>query len=114
MPASASGRASGKVVPITVTANVRALQAVGGVPAVEVAHVNTDAAGFYSLSLPIASPRLAAYSTTLPLTFNPQSGTAAKYTLEASASGYATQSKPLITVGAVPLLNNDFTLVPGP
>jgi len=82
---------------------VRALQAVGSVPQVEVATVNVDAiSGEYSLILPTASPRLAAYSTTLPLTFAPQDATARLYTLEASATGFATQPRAIdLTAGNV-------------
>jgi hypothetical protein len=73
-------------------ATVRALQAVGSVPAVEIGFVNSNATGGYTISLPTAAPRLASFSTTLPLTFNAQSASAAKYTLQASAAGYASKS----------------------
>jgi uncharacterized protein DUF4382 len=112
MPASTTGIANGKVLPASASGAVRALQQVGAVPTIEVAHVNADASGNYSLTLPLDAPRLATYSTTLPLTFNAQPASAAKYTLEASAAGYATQTR-AVTVGAAPV-TNDFTLVPAP
>lgn len=108
------GTVGGTVLPVIASASVRALQAVGTVPKVEVAHVNADATtGIYTLSLPIEAPRLAAYSATLPLAFSPQNGNAAAYTLEAFASGYVTQTKP-VTASTTPSNNNDFTLVAAP
>ena len=111
LPVSTVGTASGTVLPLAAFASVRATQVVGTVPKVEVAHVNADAlTGVYSLSLPIGAAQLASYSTTLPLVFAPQPGSAAAYTLEAFASGYVTQTR-AVTVGAVPIVN-DFVLVP--
>lgn len=113
LPVSITGTASGKVLPIAASGSVRALQVVGSVPKIEVAHVNADATtGNYSLTLPTAAPRLATYSTTLPLIFSAQPGSAANYTLEAFAIGYVTQTK-AVTVGAAPVVN-DFTLVAVP
>ncbi len=105
--------ANGKVLPIAASASVRALQASAAYRKIEVAHDNGDATtGNYSLTLPITAPRLATYSTTLPLTFSSQSASAANYTLEAFATAYVTQSK-AVTIGAVPVVN-DFTLVAVP
>jgi hypothetical protein len=113
LPTSPMGVATGKVLPLDVGAAVRALQAVGTVPKVEIGHDNADATtGEYSLSLPRDAARLAAYSTTLPLVFAPQSATAAAYTLEAFANGYVTQTKGA-TVGAADVVN-DFTLILAP
>jgi len=113
LASAASGTVNGTVLPVAASASVRALQAVGTVPKVEVAHVNADATtGAYSLSLPIDAARLATYSATLPLTFAPQPATDADYTLEAFATGYVTQTTP-VTVGAVPVVKN-FTLVLAP
>jgi hypothetical protein len=112
MPPSGTGVANGKVLPASAMGAVRALQQVGSVPAVEVAHVNADAAGSYALTLALDSPRLVTYSSTLPLTFATEDATAAKYTLEASATGYAPQTA-AITVGAAPV-TNDFTVVAAP
>jgi hypothetical protein len=80
------------------TGVVRALQAVGSVPVVEVATVNVDGmTGAFALRLPTAAPRLAAYSATLPLAFATPASPPADfgYTLQASATGYATQSQPI-------------------
>ena len=113
LPVSTTGIANGKVLPFAASGSVRALQVVGSVPKIEVAHVNADATtGNYSLTLATAAPRLATYSTMLPLIFNAQSGSAATYTLEAFAIGYVTQTK-AVTVGPAPVVN-DFTLVPVP
>jgi len=113
LPAAVTGVANGKVLPIAASASIRALQAVGSVPKIEVAHDNADATiGNYSFTLPITAPLLATYSTTLPLTFSSQAASAANYTLEAFATGYVTQSK-AVTIGAVPVVN-DFTLVAVP
>ena len=112
LPVAVTGVANGKILPIAASASIRALQAVGSVPKIEVAHDNADATiGNYSLTLPITASRLATYSMILPLTFSPQPG-AANYTLEAFATGYVTQSK-AVTIGAVPVVN-DFMLVAVP
>jgi hypothetical protein len=113
LPPSPMGVAKGKVLPLDVGAAVRALQAVGTVPKVEIGHDNADAVtGEYALSLPRDGARLAAYSTTLPLAFASQNASAAAYTLEAFASGYVMQTKG-VTVGASEVVN-DFTLVLAP
>jgi Domain of unknown function (DUF4382) len=113
LPTSPMGVAKGKVLPLDVGAAVRALQAVGTVPKVEIGHDNADAVtGEYTLSLPREGARLAAYSTTLPLAFASQNATAATYTLEAFATGYVMQTKG-VTVGATEVVN-DFTLVLAP
>lgn len=78
------------------TAVVRALQAVGSVPAVEVATTNVNPTdGSYTLTLPTAAPLLATYALPLPLTFaSPASPPADfSYRLEASAIGYVTQTQ---------------------
>lgn len=108
MPTSPSGSVSGTVSPAAAaaTGSVRALQTVGGVAAVETAHTNTDTTtGMYSLSLPTAAPRLLAYSNPLatPLNFQVQGANAAKYRLEASASGYkASLGSEIIAVDGTP------------
>jgi Domain of unknown function (DUF4382) len=113
LPVAVTGVANGKILPISASASIRALQAVGSVPKIEVAHDNADATiGNYSLTLPITAPRLATYSIMLPLTFSSQAASAANYTLEAFATGYVTQSK-AVTIGAMPVVN-DFTLVAVP
>lgn len=89
--------ASGTLGPVAAreTAVVRALQNVGGtVVEVDTSNVNATS-GAYALQLPLAAPLRAAYSATLPLAFaSPASPPADfRYTLEALASGYATQTQ---------------------
>ena len=118
MPTSTSGTLTGNVGPAGATATglVRALQAVGTVPAVEVARVNVNPLnGDYSLFLPTAAPRLLVYSSSMvtPLNFQTQNASAGKYRLEASATGYQTQlgSEITVTFGSI-LPNQNFTLIP--
>lgn len=94
----ASRRASGTLGPeaARATGTVRALQAVGSVPVVEIATVNVDGeTGAYALRLPTAAPRLAAYSATLPLAFATPASPPADfgYTLQASATGFVSQTQ---------------------
>ncbi len=118
IPSSQSGTVTGNVGPVAArdTGLVRALQAVGTVPVVEVAHVNVvQATGDYSLQLPVEAPRLLAYSNPLvwPLNFQAQSASAGKYKLEASASGFTKQTGSEITVTSGSVLGNqNFTLAP--
>jgi len=100
MPASAllipSRTVTGTIDPLAArdTAEVRATQAVG-VPAVEVAFRNVNSlTGIYTLLLSRDAPRLAAYSTTLPLTFTAQTATEGQYTLQARATGSAPKAEP--------------------
>jgi hypothetical protein len=118
MPTSQSGTVNGNVGPAGTheTGSVRALQAVGAVPAIEVAAVNVDSiTGNYSLFLPTAAPRLLAYANPMvtPLGFQPQAASAGKYKVEASATGYVTQLGIEVTAifGAITLVPN-FTLAP--
>lgn len=113
--APASRSASGTLGPAAAreSAEVRALQAVGSVPAVEIAHDNVDAmTGAWQLALPTDAPRLANFSTTLPLSFAAQPGAAGKYTLQARAPGYVAQT--VAADVAVANVTRDFTLVVAP
>ena len=120
MPTSTSGTVAGNVGPAAARASgsVRALQTVGTVPAVEVAQVNVDpATGDYTQLLPTAAPRLLTYANPMvtPLNFVAQAANAAKYKLEASATGYQTQLGAEITVvPAATLGGQNFTLVVAP
>lgn len=122
VPASAFGTVEGNVGPAaarnTETAAIRALQAVGAIPAVEVGHVNVAPdTGNYSLRLAVAEPLLVNYATpwNLPIVFQTPGGNAGKYKLEASATGYATQTGSVITVTDGGTLSaQDFTLVLAP
>lgn len=113
LPDSATGVAGGTVGPagaLDALPSVRALQAIGSLPVVEVAHVNVDPdTGTYAFTLPTAPARLAAFSTTLPLTFAVQ-GTKSSYALQAFAAGYVTQTTAPLDV---PVTQN-FTLVLAP
>jgi len=117
MPASQSGTLTGNVGPAGARDSgvARAMQAVGTVPAVEVAHANVDlTTGDYSLFLPTAAPRLLTYSNPLvtPLNFQEQAASAGKYKVEASAAGYVTQlgDEVTATFGAITPVPN-FTLI---
>jgi hypothetical protein len=97
------------------SAVVRALQAVGGVPAVQVGPVANVApdTGAYSLSLPAAAPTLASFSTTLPLSFSAVAPSAGQYTLNAKAAGFVEQNIPGVNLSASSVVQN-ITLVPTP
>ncbi len=83
---------NGNVTPADASPLARALQTVNGVT-VEIAYVNADDTdGAYLLALPIDAPVLATYALPLPLAFSPVAGRAAQYTIEASASGRATDT----------------------
>ncbi|HTT11751.1 MAG TPA: DUF4382 domain-containing protein [Burkholderiaceae bacterium] len=112
LPASATRTASGHALPAVAAASVRAVQAVGIVPEVEIASTNADATGAYSLTLPTAPALLAPYAVSLPLVFAPQPASAAKYTLEAEADGYVAQSAAIDLTAADAAV--DFTLPPAP
>ena len=83
---------SGTVTPAEASPTVRALQTLSGVT-VEIAFDNADdLTGVHSLTLPIDAPVLATYANPLPLTFAPVTGSSGRYTIEAAATGYATDS----------------------
>ena len=119
MTASPTGTVTGAVSPpaAAATGSVRALQKVGSIPTIEVAHVNTDpVSGQYSLKLPTAAPMLATYSAATPpaLTFAPQPGPG-QYTLEASATGYSPKLGSELAVPAGGTLSGqDFSLTVAP
>ena len=70
-----------------------------------------DLLGGYSLALPVGAPLLGQYgSGTLPITLSAQSAVAGKYTVEASALGYTTQSVAK-DISAANTTQN-FTLIP--
>ena len=96
----------------TEVAYVAAKQTFGTSPTVTVKFVAADdSTGAYSLTLPIEAPLLGPYATP-SITFTAQSGVAAQYTMEASATGYQTQSSANKDISlADPTLVN-FTLAP--
>ncbi len=98
LPTSTMRRISGAVIlnptsPDTV-AYVATKQTFTGGPTVTVKSTAADLlSGAYTLSLPVAAPLLGQYGTgKLPITLTSQSAVAGKYTAEASATGYQTQS----------------------
>lgn len=110
-----SGTATLNPASLTEVAYVAAKQTVGTTtPIVTVQSVTADdsssPAGAYALTLPIGAPMLGQYSTTLPIALAAQAGVAGKYSVEASATGYQTQSvnKDISAAGAT----QNFILVP--
>lgn len=113
LPTSSVRTVSGTAGPVAAQALIRATQtyAPSG-PKVEIAFKSADLTnGAYSLSLPTAAPLLGSFGT-LPIPLTANTGSAAKYALEASASGYATQSSN-VDISAADA-TSDFTLVPTP
>lgn len=107
-----SGSATLNPASTTAAAEVAAKQTFGVSPTVTVKSVVADelAAGAYSLTLPTGAPLLGQYSATLPIALVAQAGLAGLYDVEASASGYQTQSvnKNIAAADAT----QDFVLVP--
>ena len=98
----------------TAVAFATAKQTFGTAPVVTVKFVAADdlavIPGTYSLTLPADAPRFGQYTATLPIALAAQAGVAGKYTEEASAEGYMTQSfNADITAGNV---THSFVLVP--
>ena len=118
---SVSGSISGTVTmtPASATeaAYVAAKQSFAAGPTVIVKYQGADlASGAYMLSkLPVAAPQYTAYSATLPLVFT-QSLTstpgAGKYKVDASATGYAAKSIPMVDLAAANQTGVNFALVP--
>jgi len=116
LPVSVTHNVSGTAVlnptSTTETAYVAAKQTFGTAPVVTVKFVAADdTTGAYSLTLPVAAPLLGQYSATLPIALAAQTAVAGKYTIEASANGYTTQSSAAIDVSAADATQN-FTLAP--
>ncbi|CAG4882261.1 conserved protein of unknown function [Georgfuchsia toluolica] len=115
LPASATHVVSGaetlNPASSTTTAYVAAKQTFGSAPIVTVKSVAADdsASGAYSLTLPVDAPLLGQYSATLPIALAPQVSVAGQYTIEASATGYQTQS---VSQGLSGDVTVNFTLVP--
>lgn len=105
---------SGTASPPAAQPMVRATQTYSSGPKVEVAFKLADmTSGTYALSVPTAAPLIGAYGTgTLPIALSADTAAAGKYAIEASATGYATQSAN-IDVSATDATQS-FTLVPSP
>ena len=121
MATSASGSISGTVTlaPVSTTeaAYVAAKQSFAAGPTVTIKYQGADlTTGAYTLArLPVAAAQYTAYSATLPLVFA-QSLTstpgAGKYTLDASATGYAVKSLTPVDISVANQSNVNFSLVP--
>lgn len=98
LPVSAANTVSGTAVlnPASATevAYVAAKQTFGAAPVVTVKFVAADdlAPNTYALTLPTGAPLLGQYGATLPIALAAQAAVAGKYGVEASATGYQTQS----------------------
>ncbi|HUX64664.1 DUF4382 domain-containing protein [Sulfuricella sp.] len=110
-----SGTATLNPTSSTEAAYVAAKQTFGTAPIVTVKFVaaddSTSPPGAYTLTLPVGAPMLGQYGTgTLPIQLVAQAGVAGKYTVEASATGYQTQS----VIKDIPAADatQNFTLVP--
>jgi hypothetical protein len=114
LPTSATATVSGtetlNPASSTVAAFATAKQTIGANSLTVKSQAADLASGAYSLTLPVGAPLLGQYGTVLPITLTAQSAAAGKYTIEASASGYATQTAGVdISAGNV---SRSFTLVP--
>jgi hypothetical protein len=129
LEASATHNISGTVTlnPLSATDEtvfVAAMQTLGSGPTVtvksqvavsEVDPQNNPTGNYpYALTLPIAAPSLGPYSTPLPIVFTQQPGTVAgHYTVQASATGYMTQSSLTpVDISGGDATSQNFTLTP--
>ena len=98
----------------TEVAYVAARQSFAAGPKVTVRYQGAAVSGAYTLAnLPTIAPRLAKYSTTLPLSFAAQTDTTpgtGKYAVEASAAGVASKSVASVDVTAGDKTDVNFTL----
>lgn len=121
LPASTTGSIAGTVTlapaSTTAAAYVSAKQSFAAGPVVTIKYRGADLdSGNYTLTgLPVKAPQYAQYSASLPLQFSTASAVlpgAGKYLVEASASGYATLSTPVVDISAQNQANVNFTLKP--
>lgn len=119
LPVSATHSISGTEVlnPTSTTevAYATAKQAFATAPIVTVKFVaaddSTSPPGAYTLTLPAGAPMLGQYSATLPIALVAQASVAGKYTVEASGTGYKTQSSAIMDISAANATQS-FTLIP--
>jgi hypothetical protein len=118
---STSGSIAGTVTmaPVSTTeaAYVAAKQAFAAGPTVTIKYAGADlATGAYTIAkLPLAAPQYTAYSATLPLVFAAASTVTpgvGKYTVDASATGYAVKSVTPVDISVANQSNVNFSLVP--
>ena len=97
-----SGKATLNPASTTEVAYVAAKQTFGTAPIVTVKSVAADdsMSGAYSLTLPVDAPWLGQYAKPLPIALTAQSGVAAQYTMEASATGYQTSTPVPVDISA--------------
>jgi hypothetical protein len=103
---------SGTVLPVSAEASIRALQTFtsGSTPTMTVGFVAANLVdGTYALSLPIGAPSLGSYGP-LPISLTPDAAIAGNYQVEASATGYVTQTQTVDISGGD--MTQDFTLSP--
>jgi hypothetical protein len=120
LPASAMGSIAGTVtLPANATeaAYVSAKQTFAAGPTVTIMYAGADVStGAYTIAnLPVAAPRYAAYSATLPLTFATATTVlpgAGKYRVEASGTGYTTKAIDVVDISTANAAKVDFTLTP--
>ena len=117
MPTSTMHNISGTVMTSptssTTVASVASLQTFTGGPTITVKSTTADltSGGTYTIALPVAAPLLGQYGTgTLPIALTPQPDVAGKYTAEASADGYQSQSVE-VDISIADVVQN-FTLTP--
>lgn len=115
LPVSTTRRVNGIVsldpTSSTIPAYLTARQTLGTGPVVSVKWGAADLLGSnYALTVPAAAPMLGTYSATLPIALVTQPSAAGKYAIEATATGYSTQSV-TVDVSAADVTQN-FTLVP--
>ena len=96
----------------TTVVNMDSMQTfTAGGPTVTVKSTDLLSGGTYTLTLPIAAPLLGQYGTgALPIALIPQPDIAGKYTVEASADGFKTQSAE-VDISIADVIQN-FTLTP--
>jgi hypothetical protein len=97
----------------TEAAYVSAKQSFAAGPTVTIKYQGADlATGAYTLAnLPVAAPQFATWSSTLPLVFSASTAApAAKYRVEAAATGYVTKSVDNVDIGAANQSNVNFAL----
>lgn len=99
-----SGKATLNPASTTEVAYVAAKQTFGTAPIVTVKSVAAEDTlpmlGDYSLILPVDAPWLGQYAKPLPISLTAQSGVAAQYTMEASATGYQTSTPVPVDISA--------------
>lgn len=117
MPVSATGSISGMetLSPTSTTevAYAAAKQSLGTATNVTVSFVAADESnsGAYALTLPAGAPLLGQYSAALPISLLEQTSVAGKYTVQATATGYTSQTSAVVDISTANA-TLDFILLP--